>query len=586
MAVFDPVAGTYSEIEVNTVYQNLRFCGAATAANGLVVFAPWNGESVGMYNPANHSYSKVDIRDTIFRSAKFCGAAATADGKVVFSPSYTHNVGIFDPDTLSFTAIDISNIISSTNKYRGATTTHDGLVVFTPFSEDSVGLFDPVNHTFTRISIVHIISIDKKYDGGVTANNGLVVFPPFDADSIGLFEPTTRTFSIVDISATLTGEKKYRGCAVGANGIVVFAPHRASALGLFDPVSLVFRTVDVSSTASAWYGGAAAALDGRVILAPWAATTNVGVFTVPPPPPAAPPPQPPPLAPPCPPTPPPSPLPPAAPPPALPPPPPLAPSPSPPPPWSPPQPPPPRRSVNVQDSGGSLADALLSAQSGIVGEPVTITLSGGAHALGPAPLVFDNQTTASEIWLIGPKGTDITVSSLRVTAGAPQLHLWGLNLVVGSVQVEGAELDVLNTTLRAEPTETRRALAFQSNSAADQPLLRVLSQGAVVMQSATVEGGRNGGVVVSSGSLTLLNCQFRGNSAVNGGALHVEAGYVRAEGTLFENNDASSSGGAIYVSGGVVELLDGTLLAGNKAPRGNSIELVSPGDMSYTLVCE
>ena len=59
---------------------------------------------------------------------------------------------------------------------------------------------------------------------------------------------------------------------------------------------------------------------------------------------------------------------------------------------------------------------------------------------------------------------------------------------------------------------------------------------------------------------------------------------MRVERSRFESNSADSSGGALYVSGGVVSLLDGTLLAKNTADKGATIDLLASGRVTYDLV--
>ena len=230
----------------------------------------------------------------------------------------------------------------------------------------------------------------------------------------------------------------------------------------------------------------------------------------------------------------------------------------------------------------SLSDALVEAQSGADGQPITISLSAGAHSLGASPVVFDNQTGSSEIWIIGPNGTSVTASTIRVSGGAPPVHLWGLSLVVGSVDVDGGVLDLVNTSLATEASRRRRLADSRSDGEA---LVRVHGGAQVQMESVTIEGATpNGAVAVISGSLTMIECQLRGNSARWGGALRVDGGTVRVERSTFEENHAERSGGALYVRGGVVRLLDTTLFAKNTARNGASIDLLPSGLITYDLV--
>ena len=62
---------------------------------GAQQFAPFNAESVGVFNPSDSSFTVVDISAQLTGNYKFTGAAATADGRVVFAPHNADAVGVF-----------------------------------------------------------------------------------------------------------------------------------------------------------------------------------------------------------------------------------------------------------------------------------------------------------------------------------------------------------------------------------------------------------------------------------------------------------------------------------------------------------
>eukprot|EP00964_Phaeocystis_antarctica_P117107 scaffold80941_cov57-Phaeocystis_antarctica.AAC.1 len=110
----------------------------------------------------------------------------TNDGLVVFAPYYADCVGIFDPTTDLFRCVDVLSTISTQYKFNDATTAKNGLVVFAPGHANCVGIFDPANETFSCDPLPSALSSGSaKFIGAATASNGLVVFAPYRADCVG-----------------------------------------------------------------------------------------------------------------------------------------------------------------------------------------------------------------------------------------------------------------------------------------------------------------------------------------------------------------------------------------------------------------
>ena len=236
----------------------------------------------------------------------------------------------------------------------------------------------------------------------------------------------------------------------------------------------------------------------------------------------------------------------------------------------------------------SFSDALREAQHGATGEPLTIALPVGTHDVDAnVSLVFDHQTAASELWLIGSKGALLEIGLLQIVQGAPVVHIWDLE-VIGLIRVDGGELEMNNTVLSGDRTVGHhRALAEESTSEEVPPLLHVLDGSAVTLQNATIEGGQGGGVILSNGTLWLYDCFVLRNRASHGGGLRVDAGHAIVARTTLQDNRATVSGGGLYIGGGgIAELQDQTQLDSNHAPTGNSIFLASGGSFGYMLVRE
>ena len=77
-----------------------------------IIFAPFNADCVGIFDPADDSFQLVDISAQLSDNRKFFGAVPAANGKIIFAPSCADSVGIFDPADDSFQLVDISARLS------------------------------------------------------------------------------------------------------------------------------------------------------------------------------------------------------------------------------------------------------------------------------------------------------------------------------------------------------------------------------------------------------------------------------------------------------------------------------------------
>ena len=146
-------------------------------------------------------FSCVDISSTLSITHKFIGAASATNGLVVFAPYHADCVGLFDAASDAFSCVDISSTLSIYGEFAGAATAANGLVVFAPYLfANCVGVFDAANNAFSCVDISSTLSIHGKFLSAATAGNGLVVFAPWTADCVGVFDAASNAFSCVDIS--------------------------------------------------------------------------------------------------------------------------------------------------------------------------------------------------------------------------------------------------------------------------------------------------------------------------------------------------------------------------------------------------
>ena len=108
-----------------------------------------------------------------------------------------------------------------------------------------------------------------------------------------------------------------------------------------------------------------------------------------------------------------------------------------------------------------------------------------------------------------------------------------------------------------------------------QTRLFVVSSGAQLKLSKLklVEGSaKNGGAILSNGSLTLDTCEFAGNVATtDGGAVWARDGNVTISRVEFSGNSAARFGGAVFTLGAELVIDDGALFDGNQAERGGAV---------------
>ena len=99
------------------------------------------------------------------------------------------------------------------------------------------------------------------------------------------------------------------------------------------------------------------------------------------------------------------------------------------------------------------------------------------------------------------------------------------------------------------------------------------------------EGNLGGAVVAAAGSHVLIaHSALERNEAEEGGALSVSGGNttVHLVGTRVALNVATTRGGGLHVTGGVVALSNRTVLEDNSAPEGHTMQLLG-GATSYYL---
>ena len=94
---------------------------------------------MGTYDASNRVFACVDISTIISIGYKFDGAATAPNGLVVFAPLHADCVGFYDVSSGAFACVALQATVSGTGKFRGAAIASNSLVVFAPYNADSVG---------------------------------------------------------------------------------------------------------------------------------------------------------------------------------------------------------------------------------------------------------------------------------------------------------------------------------------------------------------------------------------------------------------------------------------------------------------
>eukprot|EP00966_Prymnesium_polylepis_P104399 2417902-Prymnesium_polylepis.1 len=127
--------------------------------------------------------------------------------------------------------------------------------------------------------------------------------------------------------------------------------------------------------------------------------------------------------------------------------------------------------------------------------------------------------------------------------GAPRVHISNVRLV-GLVRVAGSELRLTACAFEAAASGPQQKGLSTSLEASGL----TISGGHAVLTQVALNGFTYGAISVHTARLTLVQCTIQACHAPSGGAMLVSGGaIVRIERSIFANNSATVSGGAIQV---------------------------------------
>jgi predicted outer membrane repeat protein len=199
----------------------------------------------------------------------------------------------------------------------------------------------------------------------------------------------------------------------------------------------------------------------------------------------------------------------------------------------------------------------------------------GTHRLS-APFTFNASAGASEIWIVGEPGSFLEAegnnAALTFSEGAPRVHLHDLHFSKGlALNVEGGHVMIKGCNCSGRPTDTGVPLHRRLGEATFLRRALTVNHGTVYISGTTFSNLEGGAIEITGGTVDIDQATLHDNSGDKGGALLITEGLVRLTGVLFRRNHAQTSGGALHVDGGVVELARETHFADNKTPQGASL---------------
>ena len=201
----------------------------AVAVGELVVFVPYDGDNVGIWNTADNTLEVISTASVhVTTGSKYHGGAAIGT-RVYLAPHDEHGVGIVDLTSrpFSFSTVSTAGVTTANRKYQGAAAV-DSRVFFAPASENNVGVYDTSNGSFSTIAIS--ITGASKYDGAVSVAgvSRRVYFAPSDHPAVGVLDVNTNSFSTIPIG--MRGGKLWSGATM-LDSKIIFGPNHAHYIG-------------------------------------------------------------------------------------------------------------------------------------------------------------------------------------------------------------------------------------------------------------------------------------------------------------------------------------------------------------------
>lgn len=212
---------------------------------------------------------------------------------------------------------------------------------------------------------------------------------------------------------------------------------------------------------------------------------------------------------------------------------------------------------------------------------------GGAILTGSAKVIIEENSvitnsigkTGAALCFVSPKTVAIKDSSVTDTAGSGS----------GVIYISGGSATLENTTVSGNNSYNGGALyfsgsanvtidgsSFTNNKATNfGGVIDNRSSGAINITNTTISenNAKTGGAIYTTkGTITLTGSTITKNTATNGGAIYSEGGTVTlGEGTVVDENTASSNGGAASLVNKAKLNVYGATLSNNTANNGGSV---------------
>lgn len=207
----------------------------------------------------------------------------------------------------------------------------------------------------------------------------------------------------------------------------------------------------------------------------------------------------------------------------------------------------------------------------------SLTAADGQCSLREA-IINANNDAATQADCVAGTGNDTIV--FNIASASPTITLAAALPTITDVDgltINGTNLNAAGGTVTISGNNAVRIVSITGPSTLQN----------LILTNGAVDG--NGGAINNTGNLTVNNVTFSSNQTIttntrNGGAIFHNTGSLSITNSTFSGNSTQSSGGAIYIAGGVGPFsINGSTFTNNSALNGAGGAIFQPGGTTLTL---
>ena len=232
--------------------------------------------------------------------------------------------------------------------------------------------------------------------------------------------------------------------------------------------------------------------------------------------------------------------------------------------------------ARIDDVAVTISDTVFLSNTAESGGGLAVGGSGGATIIG-CQFISNTAYQAGGLRGDGNVAVEDTVfqgNSARENGGAIQAQ--GLvvrrSRILNNSANNGGGVDVFGSALLEDVEIVGNAAIHRGGGFRVDGGERTVTLSKTLVLSNTAESG--GGLFASGPPVTIVDCQFIGNTATDAGGMEFYDGSIRIYGTLVSGNRATTgSGGGISISGRDTVVISDTRILDNTAVKGGGLDL-------------